>query len=41
MSYVLGPVPPWEQKGNADDEYAERLVRLEMLQANKVMNFIG
>uniref|UniRef100_A0A1I8ETK7 DUF3752 domain-containing protein n=1 Tax=Wuchereria bancrofti TaxID=6293 RepID=A0A1I8ETK7_WUCBA len=28
-------VPPWEQKGNGDDEYAERLVRLEMLQASK------
>ncbi|OZC05470.1 hypothetical protein X798_07556, partial [Onchocerca flexuosa] len=32
---VFGPVPPWEQKGNAEDEYAERLVRLEMLEANK------
>ncbi|VDO46657.1 unnamed protein product, partial [Onchocerca flexuosa] len=32
---VFGPVPPWEQKGNAEDEYAERLVRLEMLEASK------
>ncbi|VDO43842.1 unnamed protein product [Brugia timori] len=34
-SGVFGPVPPWEQKGNGDDEYAERLVRLEMLQTSK------
>lgn len=40
MSNVLGPIPPWEQKGNVDDEYAERLVRLEMIQASKVINFI-
>uniref|UniRef100_A0A0R3RRK6 DUF3752 domain-containing protein n=1 Tax=Elaeophora elaphi TaxID=1147741 RepID=A0A0R3RRK6_9BILA len=34
-SGVFGPIPPWEQKGNVDDEYAERLVRLEVLEASK------
>ncbi|KAL3990218.1 hypothetical protein ACH3XW_30850 [Acanthocheilonema viteae] len=32
---IFGPIPPWEQKGSVDDEYTERLVRLEMLQASK------
>uniref|UniRef100_A0A915PGE0 DUF3752 domain-containing protein n=1 Tax=Setaria digitata TaxID=48799 RepID=A0A915PGE0_9BILA len=32
---IFGPLPPWEQKGNGDDEYGERLIRLELLQTSK------
>ncbi|VDK51837.1 unnamed protein product [Gongylonema pulchrum] len=33
---VFGPVPPWEQKTKADDDdYAERLMRVEAQQASK------
>ncbi|VDN01682.1 unnamed protein product [Thelazia callipaeda] len=33
---IFGPVPPWEQRGNEDDNYTERLIRFEAEQVKKI-----